>query len=169
MNYQYVFTTSEKDILDLVSELRYKNTKDKLIKDSQQSNDFSPEEIVRRGVYSEYVVSKYYDLHMNLNCDYRSDFGADLITRGGVTIDVKVTHYENGGIATVPWTEKKDADIFVGCYAPNDLSFCEIFGYIKRHNLITPSKLKIIQTEEGKKQFYLAKRNEIEKLYEQYH
>lgn len=163
--FQYKFTQTEKEILDIVSEYRFKITSS-IATDASQDDYFSPEEKNRRGVFSEYAVSKYLNLHFNLNCDFRTDFGPDLVFRNGTTVDVKCTHHINGGIATVPWTEKKDGDIFVGCYAPNDLSFVEIFGYVKRENLINPKREKF---NKNGKSFFLIPRTEIEKFIDQRH
>jgi len=160
ITYKHTFTQTEKEILDLIADLRYKATSRETI-ERQQNKKFPAEEIVKRGVYSEYVVSKYLNLHMNLDCNYRYDFGADLITRGGQTIDVKCTDLEHGGIATVPWTDRKDADIFIGTYAPRDLSFCEVFGYMMREDLIKPSMLRTMKTADGDKEFYLVAKKEV--------
>lgn len=164
--FKYTFTPSERDILDVISEWRYKETS-KHGEEASQNSQLSAFEKTRRGVYSEYAASKYLNLHFNLDCSYRDDFGADLVTRSGITIDVKCTHYANGGIAAVPWSGTKEADIFIGSYAPLDLSYVELFGYVKRENLITASRVQ--QTKQGNREYYFVPRNEVVAFNEQRH
>jgi len=70
------------------------------------------EQMSIRGVLTEYAVSKYLNLHFDLNCEFRK-FGADLVTQKGSTIDVKCTSTNGGNLNAVAWSENKPCDVFV--------------------------------------------------------
>lgn len=70
------------------------------------------EQMSIRGVLTEYAVSKFLNLHFDLNCEFRK-FGADLVTAKGKTVDVKCTSTEGGNLNAVAWSEQKPCDVFV--------------------------------------------------------
>lgn len=70
------------------------------------------EQMSIRGVLTEYAVSKFLNLHFDLNCEFRK-FGADLVTAKGKTVDVKCTTQEGGNLNAVLWSGQKPCDVFV--------------------------------------------------------
>jgi hypothetical protein len=106
------------------------------------------------GVFSEYAVAKYMNVHFDFNCDYRK-FGPDLIGRKGKTIDVKSTRMKNGNLTAVSWSINKPADIFI--LTEIGMDFVDIVGWIERENFLIDSNLSDV----GNGKFYMMPRNKL--------
>lgn len=133
------FSNTEMIILDLMAHLRYLKTSENA---AEQIQDYSlsPREIVRRGVYTEYAVSKYMNVFFDLNCDYRK-FGADLISNLGSAIDVKSTTHKGGPLNAKSNATKKPGDIFI-CTEINDNDVVTIVGFIDRESFLKQENIK---------------------------
>ena len=103
------------------------------------------------GVMSEYAVAKHYNIHFDMNCNYRK-FGADLISQKGKTIDVKSTRKENGNLNAVGWSKSKPADIYVLTeIVTNEIeNKVKLIGWIAKENFLTDEYV----TDIGKGDFY---------------
>lgn len=106
------------------------------------------------GVFSEYAVAKWMNVHFDFNCDYRK-FGADLKGRTGKTIDVKSTRTKGGNLNAVIWSINKPADIFI--LTEIGLDFVEIVGWIERENFLIDSNLSDV----GNGSFYTMPRSKL--------
>ena len=97
---QLTLSKTELAICRYIGTMRYEITS-KYGTDAQQDSSQKGIEMSIDGVISEYAVSKYMNLHFDLNCDYRK-FGADLISQKGNRIDVKNAQRLNGNLNAVP-------------------------------------------------------------------
>lgn len=102
---------SEITICNYVAKYRdYETSKN--AKERIQSKKQNALELLTYGTIAEYAVSKYLNLHFDLNCDFRK-FGADLVTSTGKTIDVKCSQRQGGNLNAVDWSANKPCDFFV--------------------------------------------------------
>jgi hypothetical protein len=106
------------------------------------------------GVFSEYAVAKWMNVHFDFNCDFRK-FGADLKGRTGKTIDVKSTRTKGGNLNAVGWSLNKPADIFI--LTEIGIDFVDIVGWIERENFLIDSNLSDV----GNGAFYTMPRNKL--------
>jgi len=104
-------TTSELAICTYVGKYR-NHISSQYIKDRRQDKSQDGIDILVNGVLTEYAVSKFLNLHFDLNCEFRK-FGADLISAKGATIDVKCTTKIGGNLNAVVWSAQKPCDVFV--------------------------------------------------------
>jgi len=104
-------TESEIKICNYVGRYRHHITKQNAT-DRMLDESIDKEEAAIRGVITEYAVSKYLNLHFDFNCDFR-DFGADLVSHTGRTIEVKSTTTQYGNLNANSWSGNKPCDVFV--------------------------------------------------------
>lgn len=100
-------------LLQHIGILRYEKT-GRVAKEQIQSK-INPVEISIDGALSEYIVAKHFNLFFDINCDYRK-FGADLISKNNMSIDVKSTRIENGAMSIrkqMDETRQRKYDIYV--------------------------------------------------------
>ena len=143
---QLTLSKTEIAICRYIGTMRYEITS-KYGTDAQQDSSQKGIEMSIDGVISEYAVSKYMNLHFDLNCDYRK-FGADLVSQKGSKIDVKCTKRHGGNLNAVAWSTNKPADIFI----LTEINGCDvnIIGWIDRATLIHPDNIANV----GNGEFY---------------
>ena len=130
-------TKSELIFCKLVGKMRYQTTSSAC--EEQIQSELNPELISIDGVIGEYCVAKQLNLHFSLNTDLRVDWGADLITHEGKTIDVKTTRLKGGNLVATLTSNKKNFDIYVLCVLEPD--GCEIVGWVSGNQFLTPEHI----------------------------
>lgn len=138
-------TDSELRICQFVGMMRYHTTSRAC--EEQIQSDLNPLDITIEGVIGEYCVSKHLNLHFSLDTDLRVEWGADLVTYKGKTIDVKTTRKKGGNLNATLTSANKNFDIYVLCELESD--GCNIVGWIAKNKFITPENIV-----EGKKGAY---------------
>lgn len=130
-------STTEMQIIEFIAALRYYETSSKGTERKQSSLDSLQMGV--DGVMSEYAVAKHYNIHFDMNCDYRK-FGADLISQKGKTIDVKSTRKENGNLNAVGWSKSKPADIYVltEIITNEHQNKVKLIGWINKESFLIP-------------------------------
>ena len=117
--------------------MRYQTTSS--VCEEQIQSELNPELISIDGVIGEYCVAKQLNLHFSLNTDLRVDWGADLFTHEGKTIDVKTTRLKGGNLVATLTSNKKNFDIYVLCVLEPD--GCEIVGWVSGNQFLTPEHI----------------------------
>ena len=140
---------SELRMCRFIGAMRYATTNDACAEQIQ--SDLDPLGIVVDGVIGEYCVAKHLNLHFSMDTDLR-DWGADLISKNGKTIDVKTTKFKNGRLFATKTSQKKDFDIYILCELNED--GVDIVGWIYRNEFIKDENLI-----DGKKGQYYAIHN----------
>lgn len=133
-----IFSNTEKMMLDMLAHMRYIQTQ-KHGKEKKQSKNIDAREMNRNGVYTEYAVSRYLNVHFDLNCDYR-DFGPDLISNNGSLIEVKSTKKKGGSLNAHIDTPDKPGDIFIATEI-DDEDVVTVIGFIEREFFLKPENL----------------------------
>ena len=146
-------TESEIRICNYIGKYRNYITS-QLGKERKQDQTQDGEQMSIRGVLTEYAVSKYLNLHFDLNCDFRK-FGADLTTAKGKTIDVKCTSKDGGNLNAVVWSERKPCDVFVLTEIRH--SHVLIVGWISRDDFLNDHNKRDV----GNGEFYSVPQSQL--------
>jgi hypothetical protein len=111
------------------------------------------------GVITEYAVSKFLNVHFDLNCDFRK-FGADLISAKGATIDVKCATKEGGNLSAVFWSTDKPCDVFV--LTEIHPLHVRIVGWISREDFLQDENIRDV----GNGPFYSVPQSRLNHFHE---
>jgi hypothetical protein len=130
-------TKSELIFCKLVGKMRYQTTSS--VCEEQIQSELNPETICVDGVIGEYCVAKQLNLHFSLNTDLRVEWGADLVTHEGRTIDVKTTRSRRGDLNATLTSVNKKFDIYVLCVLEPD--GCDIVGWIYGNQFLIPENI----------------------------
>jgi hypothetical protein len=137
---------SEMRLCKLIGAMRYATTSD--VCAEQIQSDMNPLEIVVDGVIGEYCVSKHLNLHFSLDTDLR-EWGADLVTYQGKTVDVKSTRAKGGRLNATKSSDKKNYDIYILCELNDEGA--DIVGWVTRDSFLKPENIAM-----GKRGEYYA-------------
>ena len=130
-------TETEVAICTYIGKLRNRVTGQRA-PDRMQDKTQDGVDISIRGVMSEYAVAKALDLFFDLNCDYRQ-FGADLVSKKGKTIDVKCAFRSGGSLNAVRWSDSKPVDLYI--LTELHVTTVKIIGYIRSRDFLVPENL----------------------------
>ena len=100
-----------------------------------------------RGAITEYAVAKHLGLFFDLNCDFR-EFGADLVSKKGKSIDVKCAYRAGGNLNAVRWSDTKPVDLFI--LTEIEGHTVRLIGYIKSKDFLVEENLADV----GNGEFY---------------
>lgn len=149
-------STTEMRIIEFIAALRYYETSSKGTERKQSNLDSLQMGV--DGVMSEYAVAKHYNIHFDMNCDYRK-FGADLVGKSGKTFDVKSTRKENGNLNAVKWSINKPADFYIltEIVTNEQENKVKLIGWIKKSDFLIPENL----TDVGHGEFYSISQDKL--------
>lgn len=146
-------SSTEHYLCQQIGELRHRITsqRGKEMKQDEKLDGFA---MSVEGVITEYATAKALNLHFDMNCDYRN-FGADLYTQKGKSIDVKCVSKQGGDLNAVGWSVNKAADVYILTEIYH--SSVGIVGWVNGQDFLVPEYLK-----EGQKgPFYSYPRNKL--------
>jgi len=151
---------SELRMCRFIGAMRYATTNDACAEQIQ--SDLDPLGIVVDGVIGEYCVAKHLNLHFSLDTDLR-DWGADLTTQRGATIDIKTTRAKGGRLNATRTSQKKNFDHYILCELADEGA--HIVGWIPREEFINDDNLVM-----GKRgEYYALDRSKLKTLKGQQH
>ena len=135
---------TEYQILNFIGALRFEATTRADLESNKgldrKQSTLNSLQMVIDGVISEYAVCKMMNVNFDLNCDYRN-FGADLKTSNGLSIDVKCHRDIGKDFSAVLWSANKDAQIYVGVELNE--SYANIIGWIKKEDCLIPEHIRM--------------------------
>jgi hypothetical protein len=133
-------TVSELKICNYVGRYRHHITS-KHAEDQMMDKSIDPIIAAIQGVVTEYAVSKYLNLHFDMNCEIRK-FGADLISHTGKTIEVKSTTRADGNLNAKYKSGDKPCDVFVLTQILST-HVIGIVGWVKREKFLIDANKRI--------------------------
>ena len=145
-------SNSEFRICQFVGTMRYHTTSRAC--EEQIQSTMNPLDIVIDGVIGEYCVAKHLNLHFSLDTDLR-DWGADLVTYHGKTVDVKTTRKKGGNLNATLTSADKNFDLYVLCELQS--GGADIVGWINRKAFIRPENI----VDGVKKPYYSVTRDKL--------
>lgn len=150
-------TESEFRILNFVGTMRYHITSSACPEQLQDKTQ-NPLDVVVNGVIGEYIVAKALGLFFDLNCDLRN-WGEDLKTKNGKTIDVKATWKKGGNLNCRLSKKWKSSDFYILVELDDDGG--DVIGWIKKANLFNEQNVIDI----GNGPYYSVSQDKLERKF----
>lgn len=108
------------------------------------------------GIATEIAVAKVFNVYPDLATDHIPD--SDLLTKCGVTVDVKSTRYRNGKLLAVPWKKKGQSDFYV--LVTGTFPTYRIAGAMASDDLLQEKRM----TDLGRGKGYAASQPELQSI-----